>query len=379
MAAEPQIIRTDILQDEIVRLNRVILALMDHAESSGGGTSDFGSFQLTIMLEDEVRRHTAEMRNALLENERITRQLRDSEEKFRVLVSHSVVGIYILEDGRLIYCNQRALDMFGFTEEDIAQRPDFLAIVAQPDRELAKHNYLSRISGTPCPVSYTIQVCRQDGAVIDTELHCSRIELGGKPYVIGMSLDVTERLRAERELRQLQQKLQEQATHDPLTGLYNRLFLNENFERELIAARRHHYPVAIILGDLDHFKNVNDKFGHLAGDAVLRAFARILRQQVRASDLFCRYGGEEFLLVLPRMSLQLAVERAERLRAELAAASVSFEEHKIAITASFGVASFPRNGETPHELIGATDQALYEAKRLGRNHVVASPPRHHAL
>lgn len=126
------------------------------------------------------------------------------------------------------------------------------------------------------------------------------------------------------------------------------------------------------MADLDHFKAVNDNHGHLAGDEVLRVFCALLKRHARGSDIYCRYGGEEFLLVLPGMTEDSAVERAERLRAAMAATPVGYGAFLIPVSASFGVATFPRDGRGGDELIAAADGALYAAKAAGRNRVNVS-------
>jgi diguanylate cyclase (GGDEF)-like protein len=182
-------------------------------------------------------------------------------------------------------------------------------------------------------------------------------------------MDVTERTRAEREVQALQEKLREQSTRDALTGLYNRRYLEETLGRELLLAERNGHPVSVIMGDLDHFKAVNDHYGHLGGDEVLRAFGALLKRHARGSDIYCRYGGEEFLLVLPGMAEEHAAARAELLRGTIEAAPVGFGALTIAVTASFGVATFPRDGQSSDGLIAAADSALYAAKAAGRNRV----------
>jgi diguanylate cyclase (GGDEF)-like protein len=182
-------------------------------------------------------------------------------------------------------------------------------------------------------------------------------------------MDVTERTRAEREVQALQQQLREQSTHDALTGLYNRRYLEENLGRELIRAKRDGYCVSVVMGDIDHFKAVNDRYGHLAGDEALRVFGELMRGNSRSSDINCRYGGEEFLLVLPGMTELTASKRAERLRLIVAKTPVKFGTMDIAITASFGVSEFPQHGENSDELIAAADKSLYAAKEAGRNQV----------
>jgi diguanylate cyclase (GGDEF)-like protein len=167
----------------------------------------------------------------------------------------------------------------------------------------------------------------------------------------------------------LQNQLREQAIHDPLTGLYNRLPLNEFFDRDLSLAERQGQPISTVMGDLDHFKMVNDTYGHLAGDEVLRVFSDLVRHSYRASDIYCRYGGEEFLILLPGTSLEVACERTEHLREALDATAIIFGTSTIHVTASFGVATFPQHGQTRDALIAAADRALYAAKDCGRNQI----------
>ena len=186
-------------------------------------------------------------------------------------------------------------------------------------------------------------------------------------------MDITERTRATTEVHLLQEMLRDASTHDALTGLYTRRFLEESFGRELLLAERSQYPLSVVMADLDHFTAVNDRNGHLAGDEVLRVFGDLLKQSARASDIVCRYGGEEFLLVFPRMTTEQSVERAEGLRRKLEATEVHHGAARITVTASFGVASFPHDGRTCDELIATADHALYAAKTSGRNRVVASP------
>lgn len=180
---------------------------------------------------------------------------------------------------------------------------------------------------------------------------------------------------ALREVQALQARLREQAIHDPLTGLYNRRYLDETFGRELVRAERHDYPVGVIMGDIDHFKTVNDHYGHPAGDEVLRAFGGLLKHSARGSDICCRYGGEEFLLVLFDSTAEDTLKHAERLRAAFAATSVTYETFMICATASFGVSVYPEHGQTSADLIAAADAALYAAKDAGRNQVKRYTPQ----
>jgi diguanylate cyclase (GGDEF)-like protein/PAS domain S-box-containing protein len=357
------------LPAEVVRLNKIIQALMDRAErNTSSQVSDFGMFQATIMLEERVRRRTAELEAALRENEKTSRALRESEAKFRGLVSQSLVGIVLIEDGRFSYSNAKFDEIFGYSAEEVRGMGP-LQTAVESDRGLVAEYLDKRLIGESDQLHYVFHGLRKNGAVIDIECHSSVMNVGNRSLIISLIMDISERTRAERAVQVLQEELREQSTHDALTGLYNRRFLDEFFGRELLLAKRGGHPVSVIMGDLDHFKAVNDRYGHLAGDEVLRVFGTLLTNNARASDIVCRYGGEEFLLVLPGMTTEGAVERAEQLRQAMAATPVSNGVSRITVTASFGVATFPTHSRTTDELIAAADRALYSAKAEGRNRV----------
>lgn len=168
----------------------------------------------------------------------------------------------------------------------------------------------------------------------------------------------------------LQAQLSEQANRDPLTGLYNRRYLDTTLRRELARCERDGQPLSLILIDVDHFKQVNDSHGHQAGDAVLIKLATLLQEQARSADVACRYGGEEFLLLLPNMSADAALDRAEQWRTAFAESTVLADAHPLRVTLSIGVASYPDHGYSPEQLVQCADRALYRAKAQGRNCVV---------
>ena len=174
-------------------------------------------------------------------------------------------------------------------------------------------------------------------------------------------------------LKQAQAELQEQAIRDPLTGLYNRRYLNHALNRELARAQRGHYPVSLVMMDIDHFKSLNDTFGHNMGDTILREFGIQLMEQVRVDDTVCRYGGEEFLVLLPNVSSQSALEIAERWRKMFQEANTYPVGGTVTVTVSCGIAEFPLSGNTSEELVAAADKSLYQAKAMGRNRVVLWP------
>jgi diguanylate cyclase (GGDEF)-like protein/PAS domain S-box-containing protein len=215
-----------------------------------------------------------------------------------------------------------------------------------------------------------------------THLYDRRQLLSGRLMVFR---DITERKQVERRLRYvndrlqshlieigtLQSKLREQAIRDPLTNLFNRRYLEETLDRELSRAARENYPVCVMMMDIDHFKRVNDTYGHEAGDLVLRAIADVLTEQSRRGDFACRYGGEEFVITMPNISVETAYERAGSLRQSLNLLSVPYEYYSLSITISMGIACFPENGQTREAILRAADRAMYAAKDAGRDHILS--------
>jgi diguanylate cyclase (GGDEF)-like protein/PAS domain S-box-containing protein len=175
----------------------------------------------------------------------------------------------------------------------------------------------------------------------------------------------------------LRESLHIQAIIDPLTGLYNRRYMEETLAREIYRGRRREAPIGIILMDIDFFKSINDTYGHEAGDTLLAALGEFFKKHIRREDVPCRYGGEEVLLILPDANLENTYKRAEELRDLISRFNVKHLGLSLGkITASFGVASCPENGEDMEDVIRAADAALYLAKAGGRNQVIIADATH---
>lgn len=173
----------------------------------------------------------------------------------------------------------------------------------------------------------------------------------------------------------LRDSLRDQSTRDPLTGLFNRRYLDESFELECSRAQRSKQPLSVIMADIDHFKRFNDAFGHEAGDVVLTQFAELLKRSVRRGDIVCRFGGEEFVIVLPGSDLAAATRVADGVRNEVGGFEFASRGRGLGkVTVSVGIADYPRAGATPEALLSAADQALYIAKANGRDRSQAFDP-----
>lgn len=187
-----------------------------------------------------------------------------------------------------------------------------------------------------------------------------------------MAQTISEQVALTLSNAKLRQVLRDQSIKDPLTGLYNRRYMEETLARELARSQRSGTSLALVVADLDHFKKINDTHGHPAGDAVLRAAARHLLTMIRASDVACRYGGEEFVLILVDCSKEAAVLTAQRICDTLRALPVVEGGRTLSVTASFGVSATADDGAQAGRLFEAADRAVYEAKRAGRDRVVAA-------
>ncbi len=218
------------------------------------------------------------------------------------------------------------------------------------------------------------------------ELIASRIIQAGaydylpKAKVSGKALlriisNALEKAGLKREMRMAQEKLAEMSVRDELTGLFNRRYFQEALDREVSGAERYGHGLALCMIDLDHFKRVNDTHGHLCGDRVLKDFGRLLEESTRKYDVACRYGGEEFSVILPDTSLEKATLLCERFRERIKDFAFTWEDVSLHITTSVGVAARPTGGDSSGEqLIELADKALYKAKSEGRDRVVAVAP-----
>lgn len=247
------------------------------------------------------------------------------------------------------------------------KEPDLLVVPdALSDTRFANHPF---VNSTPCVRFYAgAPLIAPSGHVVGTLCVADQVVRD-----LNDSQKQVLKILARQVIAQLE--LRSQSIHDHLTGLLNRRFLFEMLERELSRMARKQQPLGLIMLDLDHFKRVNDKFGHEAGDVVLKTIAQILRRNTRREDFACRFGGEEFILVLPETPLAITLERAEEVLQAIREIDLKYNGQSLEkITASAGTACYLQHETSPLELLRRADEALYGAKAAGRDQMMIGQP-----
>ncbi|WP_231879821.1 sensor domain-containing diguanylate cyclase [Crenobacter luteus] len=316
-----------------------------------------------------------------------TRQLVESEARFKLVADAAPFPMVMnrLADGGVIYANPRAEALFGIRLD--AARPlfvqDFHVDPARRDEVAALLQARGRVD------EFEVELVDGAGRRFWALLSCQAVTLDGRRHALTGVNDISERKALEErlhaanaalrrqveEIESLQQGLKEQAVRDPLTGLFNRRYLDESIDRVLAHFAALSRPVSLMMLDVDHFKQINDCHGHGAGDRVLSSLGALLSDRFRSGDIVCRYGGEEFLAVMPGSTLTDARIKCERLREELQRTPVLLPDGvSLGLTVSIGVAAMPDHGDDAESLIHAADTALYAAKSGGRNRVCAAEP-----
>jgi diguanylate cyclase (GGDEF)-like protein/PAS domain S-box-containing protein len=294
--------------------------------------------------------------------------LRESEARFHTLVDLLPYGVLESDlTGRVVFANPALERLYGYEEEGSVVGRFIWEFLADDAKQGFLSDYLQLlIRDQPPPTTYHTKQRCTDGSVFDAQVDWAyrRDAHGRVQGFIAVVTDITARKR-------LQENLQEQAIRDPLTGLFNRRYLDETLPRELSRCQRSGDPLTVAMLDLDHFKWFNDAYGHEAGDVVLRAVGGLLSHSMRAGDLPCRYGGEELTLILQGSTLDDARTRLESLRQAIMQMRVLYQGSDLpAITVSIGVAATGEQEMDAAVLLARADAALYRAKEQGRNRVV---------
>lgn len=308
------------------------------------------------------------------EIQRVETELQESENRYRLLTRNSITGIYIHLDGRLLYVNSRFEAITGYSETELLDK-SFWDFIHPEDRDLVRDRDVARASGQPVTPQSQFRFLCKDGEVKWVEVMAAVLVHDGSAANMGNLADISDRKRAEKQreevisdLMQTREALHFRATHDGLTGVLNRATVFDSLEKEIARARREKRPLAIVMLDVDHFKAINDSFGHLIGDTVLKEIAGRISASVRPYDIVGRYGGEELLIALPGCDESGAFNFAERVRISIGDNPIIAGEGSITATVSLGATVFTGSSdEDTDALVRLADTALYAAKEAGRN------------
>ncbi len=293
------------------------------------------------------------------ERQRALDALSESEQRYRLIVELSPDAILIESRGVVVFTNQAAKKLFRETEQNSLLGCSLLDLVTDECRDAVSETLARlRASGEP---TYTEEIARRlDGTEFEVSVRRVALVYAGQPATQMVARDISDRKRLERQLAY-------QATHDSLTGVINRRSLIDKLTDAIHYADRHGFPVWVAFVDLDRFKQVNDRFGHAAGDRLLRVITERLMASLRKDDVLGRYGGDEFVLVLRGgPDDHLTTQVIDRLMASVCE-PVAMDGHELKVTCSIGIATYPVDGHTAEVLMHHADAAMYMAKQSGRN------------
>jgi diguanylate cyclase (GGDEF)-like protein/PAS domain S-box-containing protein len=335
---------------------------------------------------ESLRNQLAELKRIETAHKQIELALQESEARYCNLFNDIPVALYrTTSTGQFLDANPAMIKMMGYPDRAILLSTNAAELYANADdrscwQALMKQNEIVE--------DFEFQAHRYDGATIWVKNTARAIKNGAGRllWYEGSLEDITVRKQAQEalhlaneglqarltEIGALQEQLRERAIRDPLTNLFNRRNLEETLDQELAKADRKTYPVSLIMMDIDHFKCINDTYGHKAGDQVLQTLADFILSCIRRSDTACRFGGDEFVIVMPETSVQSAYERAEDFRKRVQSLWLPDIGISGSLTVSIGIATYPVHGATNEDLLRAADQALYTAKAQGRNRVVVA-------
>lgn len=297
--------------------------------------------------------------------------IKANERKLRALAESAYDAIVMIDSNdRVSFWNDAAEQLFGYMEDEVMGESIHPLITPPEVLEAAMkgmEGFASHGSGPAVGSVTEVIAMRKDGTRFEAERSIASFRMEGEWYAVATIRDITERKATEAKLLEL-------ATTDSLTGLYNRRRFMELCEHEFSRSIRYDRSLAMFMMDIDHFKKVNDDYGHDAGDRVLRSLSEISVLALRGADILGRIGGEEFCVLLPETDAESALDVAERLRQSIARAKISVNSHTLSITVSIGIAIMTPDMHSIDPLLKGADMALYEAKQGGRNRVVMHEP-----
>ncbi|OAN13028.1 hypothetical protein A3K86_15285 [Photobacterium jeanii] len=304
------------------------------------------------------------------------RQLKASEKRYRELVDGSIQGILVHRNFKPLFCNRAYSDMHGYQSEQVLLAQDsILPLITPQFHQQAWEENAALLNGDVENIKAEVKGIKRNGETIWLSLLSRHVIWDGEPAVQVTAMDITEQ-------NLLKEKLEHQANYDGLTNLLNRRASSELLVQQFNLLKQAGKPLSCVMIDLDNFKLINDHYGHLVGDEVLRQFAKVSSQNIRQDDIMARWGGEEFILILPECSHAEANVIAQRLCQRLNQVQVDTEQGRLNFSASMGIATMEPDTlasacvagkiSTVDQLLVAADRALYQAKRNGKNCVVCA-------
>ena len=328
------------------------------------GESKYIEFRSTFLSDQKIS-----VLSDITQQKKAEEALRESEERMKAILIATPDPIALYSNkGEPEYLNPAFVDLFGWTIDEL--RGKQIPFVPDDQKKITSEK-LQALYGAANKVQFETKRRTKQGDSISVIVSASCIKSlkGEISKLVVILTDITEQKLAKEELNILNLKLTHEATHDFLTGILNRRAIIENLKNELARAQRRNSTLSIGLCDIDHFKQVNDTYGHHVGDDVLCGFVKAIMKVLRPYDLLGRYGGEEFLIIVPDSSGSFEENIYERVRAEIADNKIKTKSGEIGITISIGVTNSKKNSSVDAMLTSA-DAALYKAKDKGRNQVV---------
>lgn len=292
------------------------------------------------------------------------RRLQASEERYRELVDGSIQGILVHKNFKPLFCNQAYARMLGFADEHaLMAQSSILPLIGSEHHLQAHKNNHQLLIGDKKTIKTEAKGVRSDGSTVWLSLLSRPIQWNGEQVVQVTAMDITEQ-------QVLRERLEHRANYDGLTNLLNRRAVMELLEKQFDHDQRYANSLCCVLIDFDNFKSVNDQYGHHVGDEVLKLFAATCKKSIRKSDFIGRWGGEEFVLVLPNTDVEQAVAIAERICESMTKLRVAAENVYVGFSVSMGVSFLSNDISSVEQLVSKADKALYQAKYQGKNRVV---------
>lgn len=305
-----------------------------------------------------------------LKEKDLKKKLKENEELFSTMVNGMVEGLY-LNDTKIFYANPSALKFFGYPEEELYDMYVW-DLFGKKDKPVVKANIERRLKGERFYTEYRFDTFTKKGKEKYVMFHVQTVVYQERFVALAIFFDITDKVLLEKQLKKERLQFQELSETDSLTGIFNRRKLEKSLGEYVELAVRYNRPLSLIMFDIDHFKAINDSYGHPIGDIILVEIANLVKTNLRKTDFFIRFGGEEFIILMPETNLASAKTNAETLR-KLIEGNVF--KYIYGLTCSFGVTeygkkdNFDNTQDIINSLIGRVDSALYRAKENGRNRV----------